>query len=138
MPKETEALVREALNCYSGNNFNAFASMCRRASVSAYKELGDGGKLQAFEEVMTAQDIAGIDDDTFDPVKEVLFGSGPHEELPLLNRAEAGILLEVLKDMLYQCFVRRGKLTRAIKVRRFFVNETGNDNLASAISTSDR
>jgi hypothetical protein len=28
--------------------------------------------------------------------------------------------------------VRRGKLTRAIKVRRFFVTEADNDNVASA------
>jgi hypothetical protein len=28
-----------------------------------------------------------------------------------------------MKDMFYQCFVRRGKLSRAIKVRRFFVQE---------------
>ena len=55
-----------------------------------------------------------------------------NEELPLLNRAQAGILLEVMKDMFYQCFVRRGKLARAIKVRRFFVTEANNDNVASA------
>lgn len=131
LPKHTEVLFREALACYSGNNFNAFASMCRRASVSAFDALGEGGKLRAFEEVMVAQDIAGIDDESFAPIKAVLFGSGQHEDLPLLNRAQAGILLEVLKDMFYQCFVRHGKLTRAIKVRRFFVSEN-NDNLASA------
>ena len=131
LPKHTEVLFREALACYSGNNFNAFASMCRRASISAFDALGEGGKLRAFEEVMVAQDIAGIDDESFAPIKSVLFGSGQHEDLPLLNRAQAGILLEVLKDMFYQCFVRRGKLTRAIKVRRFFVSES-NDNLASA------
>ncbi len=78
-----------------------------------------------------AQDIAGIDDESFAPVKSVLFGSGQNEDLPMLNRAQAGILLEVLKDMFYQCFVRHGKLTRAIKVRRFFVSE-GNGDLASA------
>jgi hypothetical protein len=132
LPKHTEVLFREALACYSNNNFNAFASMCRRASVSAITELGEGGKLRAFEEVMTAQDITGIDDEAFAPIKAVIFGSGPHEELPLLNRAQAGILLEVLKDMFYQCFVRRGKLSRAIKVRRFFVTESDNDNVASA------
>jgi hypothetical protein len=131
LPKHTEVLFREALACYSGNNFNAFASMCRRASVSAFDALGEGGKLRAFEEVMVAQEIAGIDDESFEPIKSVLFGSGQHEDLPLLNRAQAGILLEVLKDMFYQCFVRHGKLTRAIKVRRFFVSE-GNDNLVSA------
>ena len=105
--------------------------MCRRAAVSAFEAMGEGGKLRAFEEVMVAQDIAGIDEDSVAPIKSVLFGSGQHEDLPLLNRAQAGILLEVLKDMFYQCFVRHGKLSRAIKVRRFFVSESSND-LASA------
>jgi hypothetical protein len=131
LPKHTEVLFREALSCYSANNFNAFASMCRRASMSAFDALGEGGKLRAFEEVMVAQDIAGIDDESFAPIKSVLFGSGTHEDLPLLNRAQAGILLEVLKDMFYQCFVRHAKLTRAIKVRRFFVSES-NDHPVSA------
>ncbi|MBT8101901.1 MAG: hypothetical protein KJO95_02970 [Gammaproteobacteria bacterium] len=131
LPKHTEVLFREALACYSANNFNAFASMCRRSTISAFDALGEGGKLRAFEEVMVAQDIAQIDDESFAPIKDVLFGSGQHEDLPLLNRAQAGILLEVLKDMFYQCFVRHGKLSRAIKVRRFFVSES-NDNLASA------
>ena len=123
LPKHTEIMFREALTCYSNNSFNAFASMCRRAAKSAFDALGEGGKLRAFEEVLAAQSIAGIDDETFSPMKAVLFGSGQQENLPLLNHAEAGILLEVLKDMLYQCFVRRGKLTRSIKVRQFFVSE---------------
>jgi len=125
LPKHTEVLFREALACYSGSNFNAFASMCRRSAASAFDELGEGGKLQAFEEVMVAQDIAGIDEASFSPIKSILFDSGEEEELPVLNRSQAGILLEVLKDMFYQCFVRRGKLSRAIKVRRFFVQEGG-------------
>ena len=132
LPKETEVLFREALSCYSGNNFNAFASMCRRAAASAFRALGEGGKLQAFEEIVIAQDIAGIDDDTFAPIKAVLFDTDEEEDLPLLSRAEAGILLEILKDLFYQCFVRRGKLTRAIKVRRFFVEESGGDLASSA------
>jgi len=125
LPKHTEVLFREALACYSGNSFNAFASMCRRSAASAFDELGEGGKLQAFEEVMVAQEIAGIDEVIFSPIKSILFDSGEEEELPVLNRSQAGILLEVLKDMFYQCFVRRGKLSRAIKVRRFFVQEDG-------------
>ena len=36
LPKETEILFREALSCYSNNNFNAFASMCHRAAASAF------------------------------------------------------------------------------------------------------
>lgn len=122
LPGHTERLFREALACYSANAFNAFASMCRRAAESAFDAMGDGGKLRAFDEVVAAQDIAGIDDDSFAPIKQVLFEAG-EDDLPLLNRAQAGILLEVMKDLFYQCFVRRGKLTRAIKVRRFFVQE---------------
>jgi hypothetical protein len=95
LPKHTEVLFREALSCYSTNNFNAFASMCRRSASSAY-------------------------------------AAGEEELLPLLNRVQAGILLEVMKDMLYQCFVRRGKLTRALKVRRFFVQENDGDLASSA------
>ena len=131
LPKHTEIMFREALMCYSNNSFNAFASMCRRAAKSAFDALGEGGKLRAFEEVLAAQSIAGIDDETFSPIKAVLFGSGQQEHLPLLNHAEAGILLEVLKDMLYQCFVRRGKLTQSIKVRQFFVSK-GQTELHSA------
>ena len=132
LPKHTEIMFREALSCYSGNNFNAFASMCRRAAGSAFDAMGDGGKLQAFDEVMIAQDIAGIHDDSFAPIKAVLFDTGDEERLPLLNRAQAGVLLEVLKDMFYQCFVRRGKLTRALKVRQFFVEESSNDLQSTA------
>jgi len=132
LPKHTEILFREALTCYSSNSFNAFASMCRRAALSAYEALGDGGKLRAFEELVIAQDIAGIDDETFAPIKSILFEAYEEEELPLLNRAQAGILLEILKDMFYQCFVRRGKLTRALKVRRFFVQESSNDMQSTA------
>ena len=132
LPKHTEIMFREALSCYSNNNFNAFASMCRRSASSAYAELGEGGRLRAFEEIIIAQDIAGIDDDVFSPIKSVLFDTGEEEDLPLLTRTQAGILLEVLKDMFYQCFVRRGKLTRALKVRNFFVQESGNDLASSA------
>ena len=60
LPKDTDILFREALSCYSGNNFNAFASMCRRSASSAYEALGEGGRLRAFEEIVIAQDIAGI------------------------------------------------------------------------------
>ena len=123
LPRHTETLFREALSCYTHNNFNAFASMCRRAANSAFAVMGERGKLRAFDEVMVAQEIAEIPDESFEPIKQVLFGAGEDENLPLLNHAQAGMLLEVMKDMFYQCFVRRGKLTRAIKVRRFFVRD---------------
>jgi hypothetical protein len=132
LPKITEVLFREALSCYSNNNFNAFASMCRRAASSSYSALGESGKLRAFDEILAAQEIAEIDDNSFEPIKNILFDNGEEDNLPTLNRAQAGLLLEILKDMFYQCFVRRNKLTRAIKVRRFFVQESTGDVKTSA------
>jgi len=46
--------------------------------------------------------------------------------LPLLDGYEAGIMLEVVKDLLYEAYVRKGKLQQAMMVRRFFLEETGN------------
>lgn len=123
LPKDAETFFREALDCYSNGNYLAFATMCRRAANAAFSALGDGGKLRAFNEVMVAQRIAGIDDDVFDAVKRVMFDRG--EPPPPLSRTQSGVLLEVLKDLFYQCFVRSGKLNRAIKVRRLFVAEGG-------------
>lgn len=132
LPKPVDVLFREALSCYSNGTYNAFASMCRRAAASAFVAMGESGKLRAFDEVIVAQDIAEIDDESFDPIKQVIFDSGEEEDLPLLSHAQSGVLLEVMKDLFYQCFVRRGKLTRAIKVRRFFVKDGNGGNQASA------
>jgi len=129
LPKPVEILFREALSCYSTNNFNAFASMCRRAAAVSFSSMGDSGKLRAFDEVMAAQEIAEIDDDSFEPIKKIIFDGD--DDLPLLSHAQAGALLEIMKDMFYQCFVRRGKLARAIKVRRFLVKD-GNGGLQSS------
>jgi hypothetical protein len=131
LPSETEVLFREALSCYSNNNFNAFASMCRRAASSAFRALGDGSKLRAFDEVLVAQNITEMDDESFAPIKAIIFDPGGESTVPVLNRVQAGILLEVMKDLFYQSFVRRGKLTRALKVRQFFIQE-GTGDLASS------
>jgi hypothetical protein len=132
LPEDTEILFREALSCYSTGNFNAFASMCRRSAESSFEAIGDDGKLRAFDEVLAAQEIAEIDDNSFEPIKTILFDSGDQGDIPMLNRAQAGILLEVLKDMFYQCFVRRGKLTKAIKVRQFFIQDGDSELRPSA------
>ncbi|MCH8336703.1 MAG: hypothetical protein IIC61_12535 [Proteobacteria bacterium] len=132
LPKRTEILFREALSCYSHNYFNAFASMCHRAADSSFAAIGERGKMRAFDHVIAAQELAEIDDNSFHPIKKVLFESGEESDLPSLNHAQAGILLEVLKDMFYQCFVRRGKLTRAIKVRHLFIRDDNNELRPSA------
>jgi hypothetical protein len=126
LPEDVEPLFREALGCYSAGYFNAFASMCRRTAQTVYRDLGENGRLRLFEQVREARELAEVDLQTFAAIKKVLFGSesDPAPGLPELAAAEAGILLELLKDMLYEAYVRKGKLQQAMMVRRFFAEET--------------
>jgi hypothetical protein len=36
----------------------------------------------------------------------------------------AAILIEIVKDMFYECYVRRAKLKAAVQMRRYFAGET--------------
>src|SRR5579862_3095032 len=126
LPPEVEALFKEALACFSAGAFNAFASMCRRAAQAVFADLGEGGKLRIFDELNTTRDLAGLTAETYGKLKMILFGteSDPRPSPPLLDSYEAGIVLEVMKDVLYEAYVRKGKLRQAILVRRFFLDET--------------
>lgn len=126
LPEECEKLFREALGCYSAGHFNAFASMCRRTAQSVFSELGENGRLRIFNQLAEARDMAEVDADSFGIVKKVLFGNDtdPWPSIPEIGAYEAGVLLELVKDMLYQAYVRKGKLQQAMMVRRFFAEET--------------
>ena len=126
LPEEVERLFREALGCYTAGYFNAFASMCRRTTQAAFQDLGDNGRLRIFEHVHEARELAEIDSETFAVVKKVLFGADtdPAPQLPEPNPSESGVMLELVKDMLYEAYVRKGKLQQAMMVRRFFAEET--------------
>jgi hypothetical protein len=126
LPQEVELLFREALACFSGGTFNAFASMCRRTAQAMFADLGEPGKLRLFDELNTVRDLAALTPETYAKLKSILFGSesDPRPNIPLLDSYEAGIVLETVKDILYEAYVRKGKLRQAILVRRFFLDET--------------
>jgi hypothetical protein len=121
LPEEAENLFKEALNCYSASCFNAFGAMSRRTAQSLFRELGERGKLELFDTLQEIRGLANLDDDTFAVLRTVLFGSDsdpwPHQSN--LNAERAGILLEVMRDLLYQTFVRKARLVQAVTFRRF-------------------
>jgi hypothetical protein len=121
LPEEAEALFKEALSCYASSCFNAFGSMSRRTAQSLFRELGERGKLELFDGLQEIRGLAELDDDTFGALRAVLFGSDsdpwPHQ--PNLNAERAGILLEVMRDLLYQTFVRKARLVQAVTFRKF-------------------
>ena len=120
LPEEPAQLFREALSCYSACCYNAFGAMCRRTAQSLFRELGERGKLELFDTLQEIRSIAELDDGTFTVLRAVLFGSDadpwPHQ--PRLEAETAGILLEAMRDMLYETFVRKARLMQAMKFRR--------------------
>ena len=120
LPEDTEALFREALDCFSMNAVNAFASMCRRTIQRVFSELGETGKMRIFEQCNEIRGMAEVDDGTFDVVRRVLFDSDSGREgMPIITPSQAGVLLEFMRDILYESYVRKGRLQQAMMMRRY-------------------
>lgn len=138
VPEQVELMFKEALVCFSAGAFNAFTSMCRRTAQAAFLELGASGKLRLFDELNHLRQLAELSPETFLKLKSILFGSetDPKPDLPLLDSYEAGIVLEVVKDLLYEAFIRKGKLQQAMSVRRYFLDETAT-NIEALVSGSN-
>ncbi|HVC02750.1 MAG TPA: hypothetical protein VND80_11165 [Steroidobacteraceae bacterium] len=121
LPAEAHSMFKEALACYTAGCFNAFGAMCRRTAQSLFRELGERGKLELFDKLQEIRELADLEEETFASLRAVLFGSDadpwPHQ--PTLNAARAGILLEAMRDLLYQTFVRKARLRQAMTFRRF-------------------
>jgi hypothetical protein len=138
LPPEVETLFSETLQCYSHGIFNAFATMCRRTMQATFAHLGEPGKLRVFDELNNVRDLAEIDINHFTTVKRVLFGtdSDPAPTLPLIDEEQAGLLVEVVKDLLYQTYVRRARLQQALLMRRGW-SEPSSERIATHTETTD-
>jgi hypothetical protein len=123
LPPDVAARFREALACYSSGLWQAFAAMCRQTARATFNDVGDAGRLKIFDLVAEVQDLGAIDDATFDAVRRVIFEPDAGRQEPQFDRRQAAALLETMKDLLTQTYVRRAKLRQALKVRRFFANQ---------------
>ena len=126
LPEDAELLLKEAFACFSAGCYNAFASMCRRVAQCVFADLGEDGKLAMYDELANIRKLAELDEESFAVVKKVLFDvdAAGRANLPVIDAFQAGVLLEVVKDLLYQAYVRRGRLQQAMMVRRYFSEET--------------
>ena len=67
-------------------------------------------------------------------VQDILFDTRPDSIFEgQLDRGTAAILLEVMKDLLHQTYIRHGRLSKALKMRQFFAQRDNlNDTIAGA------
>lgn len=124
LPEELEVLFREALECYSMNALNAFASMCRRTAQFVFRDLGETGKIRIFEQCNEIRILAEVEGTTFNTVRRVLFDTDAVKEgMPAVTPVEAGVLLEFMRDILYESYVRKGRLQQAMMMRRYVAEQ---------------
>jgi hypothetical protein len=118
LPERLRRLLREAFGCFTSDLYYAFAILCRRAASLAGADNISGLALDSlFDDAIR---LGEIDAATQGVLREVLFGTADEPEI---NADQAAILIEIVKDMFHQQFVRRAKLRRAIGMRRFFAAE---------------
>jgi hypothetical protein len=69
--------------------------------------------------------MAEIDEDAFQILKTIVIAGhdGAHPHLPALSPERAGVLLELMKDVLYQLFVRRKKIQEADEKRKKVIQQ---------------
>lgn len=123
LPAAVAARFREALACYSSGLWQAFAAMCRQTARATFDDVGEAGRMRIFDLVAEVQELGAIDDATFEAVRRVIFDPDTGRSETRFERREAAALLETMKDLLTQTYVRRAKLRQALKVRRFFANQ---------------
>jgi len=126
LPADTARLLREAFGCYAADLRLAFAVLCRKCIASAVQSESMSNP-SAFEQLFhDASELAELRPDTRAMLQAALFGS---EAEPELDADQAAILVEIVKDMFQQRFVRTAKLRRAIEMRRFFASAESDANV---------
>jgi len=116
---------REALSCYSIGCNNAFASMCRRVAQSSATELGAEGSTKVQNQLAEVKRMGAIDDAVYEQLIAVMITGhdGAHPHLPSVTPERSTVLLEIVKDVLYQLFVRPGKIREASALRKQVIAE---------------
>jgi hypothetical protein len=125
LPDPVAAAFKDALGCYSNGLRTAFVVMCRRTVLSIFNELGDRGKLRCYEQADEIQQLANIDPGDFDVVRRIIFEMDLDQatDRSTITHMQAAILLETMRDMLHQVYVRGGKLQKALELRRYFAEQ---------------
>jgi hypothetical protein len=71
-------------------------------------------------QIQDLKEIADIDEETYAIINQIIIDGhdGAHPHLPILTFERAKILLELMKDVMFQLFVRKGKMEQAAELRK--------------------
>lgn len=118
LPPRAARLFREALDCYTAHCHLAFGTMCRKTLQAAVQTDEDRRRFsQLFDEAIV---YGNVETTTARVLREALLGLG---DVPDLTPGHSAVLIEIIKDMLYQRYVRTAKLQAALNMRRHFAGD---------------
>ncbi len=129
LPGRVRKPYSDALGCYQHELIQPFALMCKQTVDAVIRDLGEGGRLRVFNHLEELRDIFDVEPQVFEAIGEVLFENKRSlVSNSVFGKTEAAVLLESMKDMLYQFYVREQRLKKAVSMRRFFAGQAGNDD----------
>jgi hypothetical protein len=80
--------------------------------------------MRIFEQCNEIRAMAEVELPTFNVVRRVLFDTdAAREGMPIITPVEAGVLLEFMRDILYENYVRKGRLQQAMMMRRYVAEQ---------------
>jgi len=125
LPQAVASDFREALTSYSHSCLNATAAMCRRTIQSVATNLGASGTDKVSKQLNEAKELGTIEDEDYEGLREIMLGGhdGSHPHLPAVSMGRAAVLVEIMKDILYQLYVRKGKIDEAKKLRQEAIDD---------------
>jgi hypothetical protein len=124
LPASVAGFFRDALGSYRHGLLQAFAAMCRLTAQAIFSDLGEGTKLKIFDQVEEIAQLANIDDQAYRNIRNILFDTDSKSIHEQLDRETAAVLLETMKDVLHQSYIRRGVLRKKLRMRRFFASQS--------------
>lgn len=124
LPNGVATFFRNALGCYENDLPQAFAVMCRMTTEAMINDRGEHEKMKFMAQVDEIAELATLTDTEYRDLCAILFDSGTGTLLDAvdLDKGMAAILLETMKDMLHHAYVRRGRLQKKLRMRRFFAD----------------
>jgi len=118
---DIEKMLREAFDCYTAGCYTAFALLSRHA-VNKALETKDGSARRRWQDLLRdVLLVAEVEGDTARAIEAAVFGDP--QTLPVVGADEAAVLIEAVKDLFYQAYVRTAKLQAAMRMRRYFAGE---------------
>ncbi|MCA9837739.1 MAG: DUF4145 domain-containing protein [Trueperaceae bacterium] len=128
LPEEVAQDFKEALDCYSMGCWNAFAAMSRRTIQTSSSVLGSEGNSKVQNQISDLKEMGVVDEETFEQLKTIIISGhdGAHPHLPKLEKDRASVLLQLMKDVLYQLFVRVEKIKEANSLRLKAIQDKSN------------